>query len=288
MNSRNGLNLGLLLLLLVLVAVVYVDWQGQSQDETSAKLLPFAPEDVQSIVIESVEGERVQLQRDAQGWQMRAPHELAVDEVRLQKVLEVFTAVPLQRYPLAADADLAQYGLERPQVSVQLNDQRYEFGSVTGLAQRRYLRHGDQLYVIVEPELAMFTAGWAFFADRRLLPPAVELTALQLPGLAELTLVDGAWHWAEATQPLAQDDAVGLVLRWQQAQALRVSALRVDDAADVVVEESLLLRWAQGERHFLLLRDEYEWRLQLPELAVQYHLSPAQGARLTQLSESVE
>lgn len=275
MNTRAYLNAGLLLLLLGLLVLVYVE--TQPKDDVATQMLP-AMDQVTRIEIQLPgEGSELHLQKSATTWQLVAPIAMAADAFRVRSVLNVFATPSLQTYPLD-HAALAQYGLAQPQVRVKLDDEWYVFGAATAVAQRRYLQQGERLHVIAEPELAMFTSGWAFFAERKLLPQDVHLLSLQLPGLGDLALQAGEWR-LNAEAHVSQDDALALVQRWQQAQGMRVKA----DQGARVGEEPLSVTWDGGGREFMLWRDQREWVLRWPQQGVEYHLSVAQGQRLLRL-----
>ncbi len=144
-----------LVLLLALLCAAY--WGMQHMDthratlaQQSKKLFQFTPDAVRALTIHQVNGVPVTAERDAGGaWRITAPNPTILPlQLLWNRVAEKFTALNNERTVAEAPGDLAQYGLDVPQLSVEARADGTEpvkifVGDVEPTQRYRYARLGN-------------------------------------------------------------------------------------------------------------------------------------------------
>lgn len=275
MNSRVGLNIGLLGLVLVLGLVVwYVS--TRPPPDTHAPLTQIRPEAVNRIEIFRHNQDHVILTGHPGQWWMREPMSIAADSFQVENLLRVLSADSLAAFP-AAGKDLAAYGLADPEVRVRFNDTELAFGGMTPVDQRRYVLIDQTVHLITDMYALDLAADAPAFVSRALVPTSRQMAALSLPGFSLTRGDDGHWR-ALPENKFAGADAVQAVLdAWRDAQAIRVARYR---RAPALGEVSIKLAGQDEALRYLILKHDKEGVLARPEMGLEFHLSGEQMDRL--------
>lgn len=170
----NGFLLGLALLLGWLT---WLSIEDQHKDEQTY-LTGLIPDQINQIEINN-SGPSFRLQREAEGWIMVEPYQVAADSKRIERLLEISRSVSTSRFQ--APQDLAEYGLKPPQAVLTLNQTRIEMGSTHPMNQRRYLRVGKQIHLIKDRFPHHLQARAENFVSPSLLPPGSRVMAIKTP-----------------------------------------------------------------------------------------------------------
>jgi len=116
-----------LVLLVVLAALGgYVLWSGRQQSDTSATtgatttpVLQLDPAGVRAVEVRG-EGKQVRVERDASGWQVRAPKPGPADALRVTEVISGLAKLNATQTITPTGQNLAPYGLDKPAYEVRL------------------------------------------------------------------------------------------------------------------------------------------------------------------------
>jgi len=274
MLSRRWLVNGLLILAIAILAAIGYRFEPASDAQPQAPRIELDTAAIERIEIRTA-NEQLELQRQPAGWMLLEPLHWPADRAsveRLFRIVDTGGARPLE----TAATDLARFGLDNPQASVRLGRIDIRFGSVNSIGERRYTQIDRALYLLPDVQLPLIQQGAAGFVDRRLLPPAFEVTALSLPGLELRRDADGDWRAAENEAGEAAALA-GLVDNWQRLEATRIGIYQDPRAPTGRIVATL--RDAQPIE-LLLLATDPELVIANPALGLQYHFRGTQYARL--------
>ncbi len=272
---RRGVNIALFIGVLALLLVVYFE-PGLGPPEV-VKVSMLAPDKVQRVVIQARNQAPIIVQRSAGRWQLVEPVAVAANSFRIESALALLSATSYQQIAVAGHA-LAKFGLEEPQLRLTLDGMPILLGGQEALNYRRYLLLGDTIHLVMDKNFYLLTGPWPTFVDLQLLSGRAKLSALELPEVGRLEQVEGVWQWAGA-EPLSADLLHLLVERWQQAQAVQVSAYNGG-----ALKRSLQLTFVTGDKlRFEIVADEHELILARTDLGIQYHLPAEQVQGLLRL-----
>jgi len=285
MTSRSLLNLGLAMLAIALVLVVIyrpgIEPDPVPQRMTSA----LDPAAATSITVRRDLRPPLTLTRQADDWYVfTGEREVPAAGFQVNALLRLLTTATGQHY--AADTlDPAALGLEPPQATVSIDDLEFRFGATGALENRRYVQHGDTVYLVDDQYQHLVNADWASFVNRRLIGNRDGITRLELPGMTLDRTAAGSWQVEPAQETATAEALQILVDNWQQAQALYVRAYAGDDSGETVTihtrdsEQAVELRIISHAPDLVIAR---------PDWGIQYHLTTGLEDSLFNLPEPPE
>ncbi len=279
MGKRALLNLWLAV---ALAALVWVVWQepGHAPQPAAVKLTALTPAAVDKIVVSNHNGSISFVRRNGV-WEMIEPVKVAANPVRIDNLLQLTQAKSITRFA-AHGRDLAQYGLAKPAIRVQLNDVELLFGGVTPMGQQRYVMVGDVIHLIADNYQYELTSDAAAFVSRDLVPRGKEIVAMGLPG-AKLSLGDNnKWSLAPPDTGLSQEAMRQAVDEWSDAQALRVAAYDKRPGLGAVI---IRVKDEQQSLRYEIIARKPELILARPEIGMQFYLAPEQAERLLDIGK---
>ncbi|NNF97154.1 MAG: DUF4340 domain-containing protein, partial [Halobacteria archaeon] len=246
----------------------------------TTRLTQLIPETVTHVHLKRVTGTDIELVKESNGqWWMHNPYHLPANEFRVQSLLRLTQAESLSNHALN-ELRPATYGLDKPRAVVTFNrTEQIKFGETEPLQQRRYVQAGDQLHTIVDTFYYQAAANPTVYLNHRLLPPAVDIVKLVLPGL-QLIIKEGQWQRTPQYPELSADTNIELINNWQHAQALELRPTEVKDGKTDI--EVYLKNQAEPIR-FKLLQTEDEVSLIRPSMGLQYIIADDVLQRLVSL-----
>lgn len=121
--------------------------QARIEEDAAKRIFAFEGKDVAGLTVERAGAEPVAATRQNGGWAITAPHAVAADSARLDRVAEVLSQLVSDRSLDVPAEDLPQYGLDKPALRVEASaagrDYRVEFGGVAPTQDHRYARVDD-------------------------------------------------------------------------------------------------------------------------------------------------
>lgn len=274
-RPRRLLNLGLLLLLIVLGLLAYFE-PGHSPPPAAQPLLALPASAIEHIAIERRGKTSIQLEKNQGRWTLRAPFQATADEQHLGTLLRLARTPSLKRIPLA-DQPLAHFGLEEPEITLHINDQRLEFGAKTALDNRRYLRQGEWVHIIEDVAYYYLLGPAAGFASKALLPEHPMPVELELPDGLHLLWKGGTWQEQSGAPLPAPDRLNALIDNWRYAQALALTPVQTLPQNAPVIR--LLPKGGEPIR-WLIAQREPELVLLRPDLGLAYHFAAEAAQQL--------
>jgi hypothetical protein len=282
MSSRLLLNLGLAVLAIVLVLVAIYKPGIEPEPAPLRMTTALEPAAAASITVSRDLRPPLTLTRQGDDWYVfTGEREVPAAGFQINALLRLLTTTAAQHY--AVDSlDLAGLGLEPPQATVSIDDIEFHFGATEALENRRYVRHGNTVYLVDDQYQHLVNADWASFVRRRLLDAGDRITRLELPGMTLEHTADGGWQ-AEPVQENAAADALQtLVDNWQRAQALYVRRYAGTDSS-----ESVTIHTQEAEQPIELhiLSHAPDLVIARPDWGIQYHLTTGLEESLFTLPE---
>jgi hypothetical protein len=266
MRRQLFINLGLAALVLLLVLAV---WQSPEEGTAPemAGITTLNAAEINSIRIRNSSGEFL-LQRQEPGWHMSHPYEVAANDFLVARLLEIADADSLESFPAPAE-ELAKFGLEPPQATLDLDSTRIQMGSTNPINNHRYLRIGDNLHLIQDRFPHHLLAAAEAFVDLRPVPPDRLITSIRTPDWRLSKKENGGLQLDPPGEGLSTDDLQRKLQHWQQASATRVLPLATEGTGPVL---ELMLEGEEAPLRFLIVEDSDRVSLLRQDLGLAYRL----------------
>ncbi len=283
MSGRWLQNLALFGFAAVLGLVVFFE-PGKDPVPPPTLLTELTGDGLTRIGIERPRQPSVELSKKDGNWRLLSPVAVGANGTRIESLIKVLAAHSHSHFPVI-EKELGRFSLAPPKATLMLNGTALLFGDTEALNGHRYVRVGNDIHLTTDAYYHHLIATWPSFVSLRLLPAGAKLTGLRLPGL-ELHREAGAWQLALAPEAVSADAIEALVQAWQNAQALRVTAMVAGLKVDGVIR--LKFSGQQTALEFELVKTASDLILRRPDLGIQYHLPTAAGSRLLMLPADVE
>ena len=272
MTSRTLLNLAMAIVAIALVLVV-VYRPGIEPDPVPQRMTSaLEPAAAISITVRRDLRPPLTLTRQADDWFVfTGEREVPAAGFQVNALLRLLTATAAQHYT-ADTLDMAALGLEPPQATVSIDDLEFRFGATEALENRRYVQHGDTVYLLEDQYQHLVNADWASFVNRRLIGKDDAITRLQLPDMTLQHTAGETWQ-VEPAQDIAADALQTLVDNWQQAKALHVRTYAGTDSSETVMIQT---RASEQPVELRIVSHAPDLVIARPDWGIQYHLTTGQ------------
>lgn len=279
MHPRVGLNLGLLALVIIL-GLIAVYEPGREKAPLEQTLLSLPQAAITHIRIERRGKESLLLKKNAGQWQLMEPFAAPADDYRIDTLLRLAQTQSLKQIPIGGK-DLALFGLDTPEITLTINDQRIRFGGKTALDNRRYLLQGNTIHLVEDAAYYHLIGPASGFARKQLLPDNASIIGLELSDALHLQRHEGGWENLGSAIVASPDQVNALVDNWRFAQAISVTPLEIEthnrEMLRIVVEgrdEPISLIIIQHEPELILAR---------ADLKLAYHFTAESAQNLLAL-----
>ena len=253
---------------LMFVLIIVFTWIGMrypgdnDQHKPANQLTSISPAEVSRIRIETADA-TIELGREKNRWMVIQPIDWFAHNIAAERIASLASAEYQSRLP-SDQIDLATLGLTLPKAVVTLNSQVVSFGATNQIGNRRYLATNSEVFLVSDLHFPLINTGLAGLVDKRLLPPGLEVTRLELP---ELDLALGLDGWAADRADANREQLAQLVNRWQRSEASSISPYQ----SSVTPLFGVGALTNQGPVDFYVLSIEPEIVIARPDLGLQYH-----------------
>ena len=286
MKTRLMLNLSLLIVIAVLAAVVVL--KPGKQSEAVIPLTSLDPASLKRVTLKNPE--TLVFEKQDSLWRLTAPFAAPVNQIRLGKLLEIAQAPSVARYPLNPQA-LAQFGLDKPEMVLQLDDTVLQIGGSDPINMRRYVRVGDTLHLVEDAFYHNLIATALDYVDKKLVPEGTRIREIQLPGFKASKNAEGRWTTEPAgpTNTPAEEQA----LTWETAWAIKTQRLAAGHAAETIrlvpsAGAPIEFLIVQKQPTLILGRKDLGFQFEVPEYTARKLLNlPPPGGQKPQASSPV-
>lgn len=262
-----------LLLAVFGLALFLVRGGGKKPEQADVPLTGIAAETIKQIRIIRNGQDEIRFEKKSGPWMMQHPYQLRASDLRIDIMLKLLGAHSYAQYN-SKDMQLSRFLLDQPQVSIEFNGARIDFGDVSPLGEQRYVQYNNIVHIINDVLFQQLQAPAYFFLNTRLLPERTMITAILLPGQA-IRRQQGVWTTEPATI-ISADRIVALANAWRDADAISVG--KYEDSAQ---HESVRIELEKQDTiEFLIVREPPQLILARPDLGIQYHLGNYDAERM--------
>ena len=270
MKSRFILNLFLFALVAGLSLFIYLKPKNSALPEFA--LSQLSSNTIQHIKIEKTGQVPVELEQRAGSWFITRPFLARGDQLKIKSLLDILGAHSQQRF----DADhLSRYELDKPLLTLTLNQQTFQFGTINPLSQAQYVSTGNAVYMIPTRFFAGALAQPADFSSKKLLADNEVPVGFDFPN-QKFTRTNGTWIADPISTKLSQDQLNSFADEWRMASAL--SSQPYDHSTPL---NTFSIRLANGKTILMhTLQQQPELILLRTDENLQYHFPPEVAKRL--------
>ena len=180
-------------------------------------------EDIETYALSSLSAdtaERIQiwhqedamtLERIESRWYLTAPFHARADETKIEKILEILSSKSHHRLPIS---DLVSFGLDKPNIQLQINHEKFSFGGLTPITNEQYVAVGESIYLLQPRFSVMLPSQPDKIVSTNL------LAEIEIP--VGLELRDLSIDSNESEPLLSQGETGGWVQLWQTASATHI------------------------------------------------------------------
>ncbi len=273
MSSRTWVNL--ILLGLTVILALAVTFKPDQESEPAMTVTDLEPTEITQITIQRLAKAEIRLVRQDSGWRLKAPIEIAANQIQVNTLLQLARKESLARYSVK-ELDLTVYGLKPVLSNIMLNSIDINIGAPNPVTGRRYLKIDDSVHLIDDDLYDIYFTEAASYAATRLLPLRHEIRRLSLPGLELSKTSSNHWEVSSADRGTPSKEPRIVVENWQNASAHWVQTY---DGAETLAEVTVTLMDGQV-LHFIATAIQPQLVLARPELQLQYHLSADRSVHL--------
>jgi hypothetical protein len=271
-------------------------WYKPGLNEPGIQLLSdLNPDNIKSIIIKRQDIGQIKLQKHNKHWFIKEPYELPANPLRVNSLLALAQKRIYSSFEIQNTA-LKKYHLDKPHLTVWLNDRQFVMGSETPINQQRYIMNINDnaasgktmVHMINGTIFYQFRANLDTFISTRLIPVDSRLTGLEWQG-QQLSLNNGRWELKTDKTDISADSVAQLLEFWKHAQALRVETQvnpNISNAELVnkpVVSINLAdAQNAQSSINYLVIQQEKQIKLLRTDLKLAYWITPQILKQLTE------
>ena len=147
------------MLLLVVGLAVFITTRDDSGEAQYKTLYDNAIGDnAKEIIIHAKGREDVVLRNKNDSWEVIKPSQFKADPSKVRHLFTLLSENAESNYPIAGK-NLAEYGLDKDNLSVSFNGIKYIFGNLNAVAEQRLILKGETLYLIQETVSGLLLAG---------------------------------------------------------------------------------------------------------------------------------
>lgn len=221
LNSRSLLNIGLLVFILLLALLVTRE-PDKDAEKKPVHLTELKQADIEFIELRRAHETDIKLQKRNGVWYITEPYQLPANDFRAQSVIALAETKSHLQYD-AKTIDLKKFKLDKPEISIVLNDQvTLDIGGVDPIKNRRYVKNGDTLHLVNDTFYYQLIGKVTAYISYQLLSPSIKLSKLVLPKFT-LSLQEGDWKISPAQKDTSADSINEFVNEWRHAQSLEIS-----------------------------------------------------------------
>jgi len=285
MKNRWLLNLGLGLLVTALALIAFFR-PGAKPEPSSTPLTAMSVDAVQRVRLLRPRQPEIVLEKSADRWLLTAPRAGRANPYRVNDLARLATTRITTRFPALPD-QLDKFGLDRPLVTVFLNDNEIRFGAMHPLRNELYALSGGEVVLLPAAMLRAATSPLTELLSPSLMNEDTRLASMQFPGFSLRRNEQGAWTRTPELKGLSSDQVNRFVDEWRLARALTVSEYTGRPAHERI---TVKVTTADSPRtiEFGVLARKPETVLVRRDEKLEYHFPEEIGRRLLELRPEPE
>jgi hypothetical protein len=275
MKSKVLLNLVLIAALVALSLLAY--FKPWKETVPAIKLTQLKRDEVARIAIEPRGAAAIGLEKREGTWRIVSPLNAQAEDIQVDRLVDIVNAIAKQKL---AGADLAQFGLDPPQVRVTLNDEAFAFGRINDITNEQYVAAASGVYLVPPLYGYGIPTDATKLLSRRLLDAGEVPVAFDFGGYRIARDDQGKWTSSglvAPNPPLSQNDFNIWADEWRHTSALSVAP----DGKGSRAREQVTVRFKDGKTVTMgILQRKPDFQLVRGDNAMRYHFGAEVGRRL--------
>jgi hypothetical protein len=282
MKNRWLLNLVMLAVIGGLVAFLYLRPEVSTNVPTHYAISQLKLADFTAIKVEFPALKAVAFEKSDGFWRMTAPYKARADQLSVQRILSIIAAISKEKFPAN---DLAKYGLQNPELKIQLTSsnsvEEFVFGTHNPVTDEQYMAYKDAVYLVQAGYSEAASVQPIELVDKLPLGPAElkQISGFNFSHLEQweevglnVDLVAGNWKVnTPKAKPTQNELNEWLDFSWKQSPAKSVE-LYVPDRKTVYPSFEVKLK--DGKKiQFNKIQESPELLLARPDEGLLYHFN---------------
>ena len=262
MNQRIWINISLLVVIFVLSVIIFFN-----KNEIEDELLPLSSINPKSIININVQRKNLDnlfFSKSDGVWNMITPLQFQANRARIESILKILETKSYNQFNLD-EVDIAQFALRSPAVILELNENKFSFGTNNPINQRRYILFNKKIHMIDDFHFPQLTTNAAYFAETKLLPDKANIISITFPEYT-IQLNNGKW---QASIPEYDEEKVKQIInKWKKISAISVSKYEKQEGQKTITINSL----SGQEINFAIVATAPYLILGREDLGIQYNM----------------
>jgi len=262
-NQRIWINISLLVVIFVLSVIIFFN-----KNEIEDELLPLSSINPKSIININVQRKNLDnlfFSKSDGVWNMITPLQFQANRARIESILKILETKSYKQFNLD-EVDIAQFALRSPAVILELNENKFSFGTNNPINQRRYILFNKKIHMIDDFHFPQLTTNAAYFAETKLLPDKANIISITFPEYT-IQLNNGKW---QASIPEYDEEKVKQIInKWGKISAISVSKYEKQEGQKTITINSM----SGQEINFAIVATAPYLILGREDLGIQYNMS---------------
>lgn len=268
-------------LVAILAALGLIAWLVPAHETGAHKttITALSAADIHTIRIAQPNEPTAVYTRDGGHWRMTQPIKARADQTAIQAWLNSVNETATGHYAIK-QRRLKQFGLKHPKLTLSLNDQTFQFGTLAPLNHERYIRHNNQLFLVNDILFYQLRGDPLAHLSKRLLPKGATITAITLAHAALTRTKSGQWRITPKQPNVSADSIQKLLDHWTRARATATATARAHNTTEHI---TIQIKGRATPIRYDVHRSKTTPTLVRSATGVQYTLPRQSGRKLLQL-----
>jgi hypothetical protein len=262
-NQRIWINISLLVIIVVLSVIIFFN-----KNEIEDELLPLSSINQKSIININVQRknlDNLSFSKSDGVWNMITPLQFQANRARIESILKILETKSYNQFNLD-EVDIAQFALRNPAVILELNENKFSFGTNNPINQKRYILFNKKIHMIDDFHFFQLTTNAAYFAETKLLPDKMNIISIRFPEYT-IRLNNGKW---QASIPEYDEKKVKQIInKWKEIIAISASKYEKQEGQKTITINSL----SGQEINFTIVATAPYLILGREDIGIQYNMS---------------
>ena len=261
-NQRIWINISLLVVIFVLTVIIFFN-----KNEIEDELLPLSSINPKSIININVQRKNLDnlfFSKSDGVWNMITPLQFQANRARIESILKILETKSYKQFNLD-EVDIAQFALRSPAVILELNENKFSFGTNNPINQRRYILFNKKIHMVDDFHFPQLTTNATYFAETKLLPDKTNIISIQFP---EYTIQLNNGKWQASIPEYNEEKAKQIINKWQGVIAVSVNKYEKQEGQKIITINST----SGNEINFAIVAIEPYLILGREDLGIQYNM----------------
>ena len=261
-NQRICINIFLLVIIFVLSAIIF-----SNKNEIEDELLPLSsinPKSIININVQRKNLDNLSFSKSNGVWNMITPFQFQANKARIESILKILEIKSYKKFNLD-EVDIAQFSLGNPTIVLELNENKFSFGTNNPINQRRYILFNKMIHMVDDFHFPQLTTNATYFAETKLLPDKTNIISIRFP---EYTIQLNNGKWQASIPEYNEEKAKQIINKWQGVIAVSVNKYEKQEGQKIITINST----SGNEINFAIVATAPRLILGREDLGIQYNM----------------